>query len=264
MAKIRGGLFGIAVVMILWACAVEAQTPTQTSEPGAPRRALSVLPATFRGTLPCADCAGIDYQLNLRPNHTFASRMVYEGRNTSFSDSGVWRTEGTMLVLKGKNGGTQKYAIRDANTLRQLDVNGKAIETKLNYDLKRTPTFMALKSAGAASPKLEGTEWKLIQLGTTPVHAGPKEAYILLDSASHRVSGSGGCNRLMGSYELAGNELTFGQMAETRMACMQSMETEQAFLTALGEVKTWKIAGGKLELFDAAGKLLATFSAHSN
>ncbi|MGB6193952.1 MAG: META domain-containing protein, partial [Terracidiphilus sp.] len=215
-------------------------------------------------TLPCADCAGIDYQLNLRPDHTFASRMVYEGRNASFGDSGSWGMDGAMLVLKGKHGGTERYAIRDADTLRQLDANGNAIQSKLNYDLKRAPSFMPLQSGGAVSPKLEGTEWKLIQIGTTPVHAGPKEAYILLDSASHRVSGSGGCNRLVGSYEITGNQLKFGQMAGTRMACAEGMGTEQALLQALGDVSAWKIASGKLELFDSGSKLLATFGAHRN
>ncbi|MGB6192677.1 MAG: copper resistance protein NlpE N-terminal domain-containing protein, partial [Terracidiphilus sp.] len=90
MAKIRARLFGMAAVMILSACTTGAQAPTQSSGAGAPRLALSGLPATFKETLPCADCAGIDYQLNLRPDHTFASRMVYEGRNASFGDSGSW------------------------------------------------------------------------------------------------------------------------------------------------------------------------------
>lgn len=68
----------------------------------------------------------------------------------------------------------------------------------------------------------------------------------------------------MGSYEISDDQLKFGQMASTRMACAEGMETEQAFLQALGEVSAWKIATDKLELFDAGGKLLATFGAHSN
>ena len=72
MAKIRARLFGMAAAMILSACATGAQAPTQSSGAGAIRLPLSGLPATFKGTLPCADCAGIDYQLNLNPDHTFA------------------------------------------------------------------------------------------------------------------------------------------------------------------------------------------------
>ena len=65
----------------------------------------------------------------------------------------------------------------------------------------------------------------------------------------------------MGSYELNGDTLTFGQMAGTMMACLEGMDTEKAFLEALGQVKKWKIVGQHLELFDAAGKLVARFEA---
>jgi heat shock protein HslJ len=45
------------------------------------------------------------------------------------------------------------------------------------------------------------------------------------------------------------------------MACVQGMETENAFLEALGKVAKWKIIGQHLELFDASGKLVARFEA---
>ena len=76
-----------------------------------------------------------------------------------------------------------------------------------------------------------------------------------------RLGGSGGCNRLLGSYELDGDTLTFGQMATTKMACGQGMDTEQAFLAVLTQVQTWKIVSEHLELFDAGSNLLARFEA---
>ena len=63
------------------------------------------------------------------------------------------------------------------------------------------------------------------------------------------------------AYELHGDQLTFGQMASTRMACLEGGDTEQAFLEALRHVRTWKITGQHLELFDAAGILVARFEA---
>jgi heat shock protein HslJ len=66
---------------------------------------------------------------------------------------------------------------------------------------------------------------------------------------------------LLGSYELDGDALTFGQMAATKMACAQGMDTEQAFLAALMQVQSWKIVGEHLELFDTGGHLLARFEA---
>jgi len=118
-------------------------------------------------------------------------------------------------------------------------------------------------SAGAAGASLEGTHWRLIRLGDKSVTAPSpqKEPHIVLDRASRRVGGSGGCNRLSGSYEVSGDRLTFGQMAGTMMACIDGMETEKAFLGALGQAKKWRVTGQHLELFDAAGKTLARFEA---
>ncbi len=58
----------------------------------------------------------------------------------------------------------------------------------------------------------------------------------------------------------SGDTLTFGQMAGTMMACAQGMDSEKAFLEALGQVNKWK-TGQHLELFDARGKLVARFEA---
>lgn len=109
---------------------------------------------------------------------------------------------------------------------------------------------------------LEKTEWKLVWLGNTKIEsATPRQvAYIQLDSDSHRVSGSGGCNRLMGGYELEGDHLKFTQMAMTRMACMHGGDTEAAFSKALDQAREWMISKGKLLLLDADHHVLAKFS----
>src|SRR5882724_10405952 len=114
--------------------------------------------------------------------------------------------------------------------------------------------------AGASVP-LEKTEWRLIRLGRAAVkgddlHRPPQ---IVLDPVSHRASGSGGCNRIMGGYELKGDKLTFARMASTMMACPDGMETEQKFLKALGQAKRWKIAERQLELMNGSGKVVALF-----
>jgi heat shock protein HslJ len=49
----------------------------------------------------------------------------------------------------------------------------------------------------------------------------------------------------------------------TKMACPGGMGTETAFLTALGQVQTWRVLGRLLELQDAQGNLLARFEARS-
>jgi copper homeostasis protein (lipoprotein) len=118
-------------------------------------------------------------------------------------------------------------------------------------------------SAAGSSVPLEKTEWRLVRLGDVVVKVEDlhRQPQLVFDPSSHRVSGSGGCNRIVGGYELNAEKLTFGQMASTMMACAGGMETEQSFLKALGEVKRWKIAGHQLELMDGAGKVVAVFEA---
>lgn len=243
--------------------------PASSAAPGpAQPSVLSALPATFVGTLPCADCPGIQYQLNLNADHTFTSRMTYEERNSSADDSGRWELsdDGKSVVLHGGRGSTQRFSLQVVETLRMLDAEGNEIKSKFNYELRRASDFAPLGGGAAAGATLENTPWKLTRLGDISVSAPSpqREAYLLLDPKNHRVSGSGGCNRLMGSYELNGEQLKFGQMAGTMMACPEGMDTEQAFLKSLGQVIKWKITGRNLDLFDADGKVLAHFESREN
>lgn len=118
-------------------------------------------------------------------------------------------------------------------------------------------------NASEAPPSLENIQWELVRLGDTPVHAAsPQQApHFVLNSDSRRVSGSGGCNRITGSYNLHGDRITFSRMATTMMACLTGMDTEKTFLDMLKQVNRFKITGQKLELLDANGHTLARFEA---
>jgi heat shock protein HslJ len=117
------------------------------------------------------------------------------------------------------------------------------------------------KEQPLAGVPLENTYWKLIRLGDTTVKAakGQQEPHLILHPADKRVSGSTGCNRLIGSYTKEGDQLAFAQMAGTMMACVSGMEYEQAFREALGRVTRWRVDGEALSLSDASGRVLAEF-----
>jgi heat shock protein HslJ len=116
-------------------------------------------------------------------------------------------------------------------------------------------------TVGRAVP-LEKTEWKLVRLGDAVVTAHDlHQPHLALDRTTHRMSGSGGCNRISGGYTLKGWKLTFGHVMSTMMACPGVMDTEQNLLKALGDVKRWAITGQRLELMDGAGKVVAVFEA---
>jgi putative lipoprotein len=134
-------------------------------------------------------------------------------------------------------------------------------------DVQRSDVAMSLRRIGgvnqAGDAPLENTYWKLVRLGDGPVIAAEKqrEPYLMFHPASKRVSGSGGCNRLSGSYESDGNRLKLGQTAGTLMACPTGMETEKKFLETLGQTGRVRIKGQHLELLDAAGNVVADFEA---
>jgi len=156
----------------------------------------------------------------------------------------------------------RSYTIKNGHLFLSLMADGGTYE----FEPLRKAEMPASSPPAAgrnSAASLEDTDWKLTHLGKAAVTvASPQnEPHLTLNSESHRVSGSGGCNRLMGSYERNGNELTFSQMASTMMACPEGMDTEKAFLHAIEEVKTWKVTQRKLELFDAGGNAVARFEA---
>lgn len=117
-------------------------------------------------------------------------------------------------------------------------------------------------SSALRAVALENTHWKLVAVGTEPVThgSGQTEPHLVFERKSARLAGFGGCNRVMGSYKLDSDTLSFGPLASTRMACA-APNIEASFLAALERVQFWKITGRQLELLDSARVSLARFDA---
>jgi heat shock protein HslJ len=141
----------------------------------------------------------------------------------------------------------RSYMIRDGHLFLSLMADGGI------YELEP----VSQEGGTGGTPSLENTDWKLVRLGEAPIGATPSEPHLRLDPATSRATGSGGCNQMGGEYTLDGDRLTLGRMVSTMMACAEGMETERAFLDALGRVRGWRLAGEELELLDAAGAVLA-------
>lgn len=113
---------------------------------------------------------------------------------------------------------------------------------------------------------IEGPVWWLTQLGDQPV-AGSREpqrdAQVAFERSSGRVTGSGGCNRMSGSFTRSGSSLRISQIGATKMACADAArtETETLFIQALQSTASYRLAGpGRLALIDAGGRTLAVLS----
>jgi uncharacterized lipoprotein NlpE involved in copper resistance len=302
MLKFSGGLWEGALLlfcMVSWA----GQASGQVKGTATYRERMALPPDTvFEATLEDVSKANAPAEvigqarIDRPGNPPFRFEITYNPARIIASDQ-------HMLVLFGGQEAPLKFAIKDANTLRQLDLEGHEIASSLNYDLSRAqdqqplePRLLmrgmykyfadagrftecltrqswpvaqeqdnaALESAYAKlrhqpgetmlvtlegrvamRPKMEGegqqpmlvverftgiwpgetcgarfaaeplenTYWKLTRLGDGPVTVAAQqpEPHVILNPESRRVGGSGGCNRLVGSYERHGDRLTFGQ-----------------------------------------------------
>jgi uncharacterized lipoprotein YbaY/heat shock protein HslJ/uncharacterized lipoprotein NlpE involved in copper resistance len=115
-----------------------------------------------------------------------------------------------------------------------------------------------------APPSLRGTLWKLQALqdssGPTLIEPLGRPPELLLAVDQERVSGTDGCNRLMGAFQLAEEELSFSRLASTKMACLaEVMAFDRRYSEALAKVRRWSIDKRNLLLQDAAGRTLLLF-----
>ena len=105
----------------------------------------------------------------------------------------------------------------------------------------------AAKTVKAHSPlaSLAGSEW------------GPegdeKSDQFIAFKAEGEVIGHGGCNRFFGSYDQSGDDLKFGPLASTKMAC-PNLDQEQAFMSALQSARQIEATHLRLILKGEDGK----------
>jgi copper homeostasis protein (lipoprotein) len=99
---------------------------------------------TFRGTLPCADCPGIDETLRLQPDGSFTLTDVYRERpqgTRTIAGSWTMEADGTRVRLdpNTKSEPDRVYAVASSARLEMLDKDGHAPSGALPYHLSRSP-----------------------------------------------------------------------------------------------------------------------------
>jgi heat shock protein HslJ len=121
--------------------------------------------------------------------------------------------------------------------------------------------------AGASAPpapsspaSLTGRTWVLEDLSGAGVI---DDAQATLEVAQDgRVNGRATCNRFSGSATIAGDSISFGPLASTRMACAEAlMNQERNYLAALGQAKQWEVQGSTLFLHLGGGSEPLRFTA---
>lgn len=98
------------------------------------------VPAMYTGTLPCADCPGIDYQLILEEDQ-FTEIYNYQDRSPGrFEETGSWKIEADTLTLVGLENLILKRFLLDEEKLILLNLQNEQITGDLAdmYVLQKT------------------------------------------------------------------------------------------------------------------------------
>ncbi|HLO80295.1 MAG TPA: META domain-containing protein [Chitinophagaceae bacterium] len=205
---------------------------------------------TYKGVVPCADCEGIETTLTINLDKIYTLTTKYLGKKDAkpIVKTGTfeWNSAGSNIKLNGIQNAPSQYKVGE-NRLFQLDMKGEMIKTELapKYILEKQPAQAAVSDA-----PITDTYWKLTELLGKPVDTTVKrkEMFLQFEKESGRVTGSGGCNSVSGTYTTEANgRITLSKMISTRMAC-PAMQDESAFLQALSKVNTYIVSGNKLQL----------------
>lgn len=86
---------------------------------------------TYYGFLPCADCPGISYILDLTENGQYNLTMDYYERESTFTNKGKFTYENNQLTLHS-NGEVSARFEREGNNLLYLDMKGNRIQSELS------------------------------------------------------------------------------------------------------------------------------------
>lgn len=111
---------------------------------------------------------------------------------------------------------------------------------------------LAACGQGPGGIDLDGTQWVLVEIDGEPPISGRQ---ITLGFEDGEVRGHLGCNSFSGAFSLRGEDLEFGMLATTLMACVEDelMLQESRMHELLGNVERAQLVEGRLHLLLSDG-----------
>jgi copper homeostasis protein (lipoprotein) len=200
---------------------------------------------TYKGTMPCADCEGIETVITLTKELKYIIRSNYLGKkgNILIEKGGfTWNNAGNTISLSGIKDKPNQYFIGE-NRIQQLDMLGNkiAINATNNYFLTKQ-----MYAPNPVTPKLSG-HWELNYIANTLVSFQElypnKKPTIRFDTINNAISGHTSCNNFGGKLNVDGNKIDFkGPFAMTKMMCLDGKGNgENMFVETLQKVNTYSI-----------------------
>ncbi len=120
---------------------------------------------------------------------------------------------------------------------------------------KQTVSKSAQTSMQQSPKQLQGL-WTVTDINAQSLQASPNSPEIQFDIEQNRVMGSDSCNRFNGAVTFSGkNQLAFGPLASTMMACMDS-QVDMVFHRAIETVTHYQLESAQLVLYNADNQVV--------
>ena len=145
-------------------------------------------------------------------------------------------------------------------------LEGHAIWVKVVRFIRAWPGQRFKRAMADAS--LTNTYWRIVRLmgNEVVVDDGQREPHIVLrnEDINPSCSATVGCNQIFGGYETKGDNIKFGPMITTLMACPPPLDAlEMNLIAALDRSARYHILAHTMELYDQDGFAAALFEAVS-
>lgn len=135
MGKVLPIIILIAVVLVIGLVIIQ-RSPYKNNMPSANPK----IEAIYAGTIPCADCPGIDETITFYSDKTYSDTNVYQERDTSYINKGTWTLDETTYQLTNTESDNSSYYQIQGDKIVPLDPDTKKpIPSPLNLSLTRQP-----------------------------------------------------------------------------------------------------------------------------
>ncbi|MDC8774282.1 copper resistance protein NlpE N-terminal domain-containing protein [Roseateles albus] len=246
----------VAAIAVFSACAPLTESAPKAAMPDPAHSSRNALDwaGTYAGTLPCANCPGLQTRLRLNRDESFELSVQYLERDPEPKVSRgrfSWNANGNAITLDEQGGGRQllvgegRLAMLATGAAATWPQDGQRQLTRLNplpaTELPRT---------------LEAHRWTLVwatdaqgqPIAGLPA-ASPRAIHFSFNAGRFNIEG--GCNRMMSGYQVdAEGKLGFSRMASTMMACEPAAMKVDAALAELlaAPLKSEVLAGAATTL----------------